>query len=612
MKKIINYIAVLGIAPLFYACDSDLTTATYNETTAKPAVLAEINEAYVLDRNNTGATAIEFTWDAPQMGYNAAVTNNLEMDVKGKNFGDKKVILSALSGTATGVSVTHKDLNNRVLEILKAYSMDEGQVELEFRISSTISEATSAILSNVISTKITPYNNEGKVAAKLTAIESGYVLDKEQPDATALTLNWEPAYVGDDLTPIYKVEMNLEGNNIFNREIVATLKGETSYSFTTAELNNLVIGLLSKYEQEFGVTKVLFRILASSSNTDPQLASEAVETLITPYGESVRIENAPAGINLSSDNLALEWTAGIGENVRYNIEMDLAGKDFVQKMVIATAVEGTTYEVKREELNKWIGYLLFAYDENKTGTVTAADNQDVEFRVCAYSDNNPVAVPSEAARVTVERYILENTSYFEILGYYSSWKDGSGHALRIHDAGDGTFRGMIYHNFLGDWKIYNKGWSGNEWYGKQKQETEVDTSNNNAATLYSPGADLPNFNTPCWYLTFTSSTHELQWYRPANKWSIVGNFGSGGTVQEMYPMNDDTNYWLETTVDMEQGATWFIRSDINDAENITPAKGVKGNFCKKDDTQFMVSEAGNYTIKWYFNYADPFIIVTKN
>ena len=79
----------------------------------------------------------------------------------------------------------------------------------------------------------------------------------------------------------------------------------------------------------------------------------------------------------------------------------------------------------------------------------------------------------------------------------------------------------------------------------------------------------------------------------------------------MYPMNDTSNYWLETTVDMQQGATWFIRPNTNTAENITPDK-VDGNFMKKDDTQFMVSEAGNYTIRWYFNYADPFIIVTKN
>ncbi|WP_281695980.1 SusE domain-containing protein [Bacteroides clarus] len=607
MKKIINYIAVLGIAPLFYACDSDLTTATYNETTAKSAVLAEINEAYVLDRNNTGATAIEFTWDAPQMGYNAAVTNNLEMDVKGKNFGDKKVILSALSGTATGVSVTHKDLNNRVLEIIKAYSMDEGQVELEFRISSTISEATSAILSNVISTKITPYNNEGKVAAKLTAIESGYVLDKEQPDATALTLNWEPAYVGDDLTPIYKVEMNLEGNNIFNREIVATLKGETSYSFTTAELNNLIIGLLSKYEQEFGVTKVLFRILASSSNTDPQLASEAVETLITPYGESVRIENAPADINLSSDNLALEWTAGIGENVRYNIEMDLAGKDFVQKMVIATAVEGTTYEVKREELNKWIGYLLFAYDENTTGTVTAVDNQDVEFRVCAYSDNNPVAVPSEAVTVQCGRYDESgNISVFEIRGYYNNW--GTTNGLKLYyDSGSNTFSGMIYHNFVGEWLLFKEDWGDQYWKYSSKlegNEGEVQFSKNEAA-------NCPSLTTPCWYFSFNGGSQKLYYRRLSDTWSIVGSSAGKSVVQEMYPMNDTSNYWLETTVDMQQGATWFIRPNTNTAENITPDK-VDGNFMKKDDTQFMVSEAGNYTIRWYFNYADPFIIVTKN
>ncbi|WP_308755970.1 SusE domain-containing protein [uncultured Bacteroides sp.] len=603
MKNIINYIAVLGIAPLFWACDSDLETATYDETAAKPAVLAAINESYVLDRNNTGATAIEFTWEAPQMGYNAAVTNNLEMDVKGKDFGDKKVVLSALSGTATSVSVTHKDLNDRVLEILKAYNMDEGQVELEFRISSTISEAASAILSNVISTKVTPYNNEGKVAAKLAAIEGSYVLDETQPDATALTLNWEPAYVGDDLTPIYKVEINLEENNIFNREIVATLKGETSYSFTTAELNNLVIGLLSKYEQEFGTAKVLFRILASSSSTDPQLASEAVETLLTPYGESVQI-NAPANVDLSTDDLTLTWTAGTGENMRYNIEMDLAGKDFAQKMVVATAVEGTTYDVNREELNKWIGYLQFVYDENTTGKVTATESRDVEFRVCAYSDNNPVPVPSEAVTVACRRYYEENEDIFLVNGDYNGWNTING--LKLYNTGNNIFSGMIYHNFLGKWLLYKGDWNDKWW----KYASEL--KNNEGEVQFSKDAsNCPSLTTPCWYFSFNGDNQKLYYKKPANTWSVSGQSGSNTFAQSMYPLNDDNNYWLETSMDMQQGTTWIISSDIDSAENITPNK-VNGNFMKKDDAHFLIPETGNYTIKWYFNYAEPFIVIIKN
>lgn len=605
MKNIINYIAVLGIAPLFWACDSDLETATYDETAAKPAVLAAINESYVLDRNNTGATAIEFTWEAPQMGYNAAVTNNLEMDVKGKDFGDKKVVLSALSGTATSVSVTHKDLNNRVLEILKAYNMDEGQVELEFRISSTISEAASAILSNVISTKVTPYNNEGKVAAKLAAIEGSYVLDETQPDATALTLNWEPAYVGDDLTPIYKVEINLEENNIFNREIVATLKGETSYSFTTAELNNLVIGLLSKYEQEFGAAKVLFRILASSSSTDPQLASEAVETLITPYGESVQI-NAPASVDLSTDDLTLTWTAGTGENMRYNIEMDLAGKDFAQKMVVATAVEGTTYDVNREELNKWIGYLQFVYDENTTGKVTANESRDVEFRVCAYSDNNPVPVPSEAVTVACGRYYEENEDFIIICGYYNAWSNSP--SLKLYNVGGTEYKGLIYHNFLGSFKL--KQISPEKWWGRE----DFDENWGNT-WLNVGGGDESNLSlqSVCYNLTFNSAddSRMFYWPRPANTWSVSGQSSSNTFAQSMYPLNDDNNYWLETSMDMQQGTTWIISSDIDSAENITPDK-VNGNFMKKDDAHFLIPETGNYTIKWYFNYAEPFIVIIKN
>lgn len=604
MKKIINYIAVLGIAPLFCACDSDLATTTYNETAVKPALLTAINESYVLDRNNTGATAIKFTWEAPQMGYNAAVTNNLEMDVKGKNFSDKKIVLSALSSTATSVSVTHKDLNNRVLEILKTYNMDESQVELEFRISSTISDAASAILSNVISTKIIPYNNEGKIAAKLSEIEHSYVLDNAQSDATALILNWEPAYVGDDLIPTYKVEINLEGDNIFNREIVATLKGETSYSFTTADLNNLVISLLSRYEQKFGTVKVLFRILASASSTDPQLASEAVETLITPYGESVQMD-APANIDLSTNNLTLTWTVGSGKNMRYNIEMDLAGKSFQQKMVIATAVKETVYNINREDLNKWIGYLLFAHNENTIGKVTATGNQDVEFRICAYSEDNPVAVPSESVTVKCTRYNNEYMNIFELRGYYNNW--GNVNNLKLYfDSKKDTFSGMIYHNFLGEWSLFKEDWDDPYW----KYASEL-KGNEGEVQFSKDEANCPSLTTPCWYFSFDGSTQKLYYKKPANSWSISGQSGNNTFTQSMYPLNDDNNYWLETNMNMQQGTTWIISSDIDSAENITPDK-VNGNYMKKDNTHFLIPETGNYTIKWYFNYAEPFIIIIKN
>lgn len=604
MKKIINYIVVLGIAPLFCACDSDLATTTYNETAVKPAVLTAINESYVLDRNNTGATAIKFTWETPQMGYNAAVTNNLEMDVKGKNFSDKKIVLSALSSTATSVSVTHKDLNNRVLEILKTYNMDESQVELEFRISSTISDAASAILSNVISTKITPYNNEGKIAAKLSEIEHSYVLDNAQPDATALILNWKPAYVGDDLIPTYKVEINLEGDNIFNREIVATLKGETSYSFTTADLNNLVISLLSKYEQKFGTVKVLFRILASASSTDPQLASEAVKTLITPYGESVQM-NAPANIDLSTNNLTLTWTVGSGKNMRYNIEMDLAGKSFQQKMVIATAVKETVYNINREDLNKWIGYLLFAHNENTIGKVTAIGNQDVEFRICAYSEDNPVAVPSESVTVKCTRYNNEDINIFELRGYYNNWENVNSLKL-YYDSKKDTFSGMIYHNFLGEWLLFKEDWDDKYW----KYASEL-KGNEGEVQFSKDEANCPSLTTPCWYFSFDGSTQKLYYKKPANSWSISGQSGNNTFTQSMYPLNDDNNYWLETNMNMQQGTTWIISSDIDSAENITPDK-VNGNYMKKDNTHFLIPETGNYTIKWYFNYAEPFIIIIKN
>lgn len=369
-------------------------------------------------------------------------------------------------------------------------------------------------------------------------------------------------------------------------------------------MNNLVISLLSRYEQKFGTVKVLFRILASASSTDPQLASEAVETLITPYGESVQMD-APANIDLSTNNLTLTWTVGSGKNMRYNIEMDLAGKSFQQKMVIATAVKETVYNINREDLNKWIGYLLFAHNENTIGKVTATGNQDVEFRICAYSEDNPVAVPSESVTVKCTRYNNEYMNIFELRGYYNNW--GNVNNLKLYfDSKKDTFSGMIYHNFLGEWSLFKEDWDDPYW----KYASEL-KGNEGEVQFSKDEANCPSLTTPCWYFSFDGSTQKLYYKKPANSWSISGQSGNNTFTQSMYPLNDDNNYWLETNMNMQQGTTWIISSDIDSAENITPDK-VNGNYMKKDNTHFLIPETGNYTIKWYFNYAEPFIIIIKN
>ena len=62
---------------------------------------------------------------------------------------------------------------------------------------------------------------------------------------------------------------------------------------------------------------------------------------------------------------------------------------------------------------------------------------------------------------------------------------------------------------------------------------------------------------------------------------------------------------VETMLEYNVSAAAEIEDDI--------APGaVEGEFEDAGDGNFKVSEAGNYTIKWYFNKVTPKIIVVKN
>lgn len=61
---------------------------------------------------------------------------------------------------------------------------------------------------------------------------------------------------------------------------------------------------------------------------------------------------------------------------------------------------------------------------------------------------------------------------------------------------------------------------------------------------------------------------------------------------------------------MPAGNKWKIRPEEKWEDDIAPG-AVEGEFEDAGDGNFKVSEAGNYTIKWYFNKVTPKIIVVK-
>ncbi len=158
MKKVFSYISAFSFALAFNACESNLDTVTYDASQAKPAVLAAPEASYVLDAQKSDEVVFTLKWTEPDMGYQAAVTNNVELDFAGNGFAQKKIVASVNKGGE--YALTHNDLNNLLLGLLEDAGMEVAPVNVEFRISSSLSGAVAAVYSNSVSTQITPFVGE--------------------------------------------------------------------------------------------------------------------------------------------------------------------------------------------------------------------------------------------------------------------------------------------------------------------------------------------------------------------------------------------------------------------------------------------------------------------
>lgn len=159
--KLFKYVFALGASAfLLSACDSDLDTVTYVESESQPAVLSNIDASYVLEAKNVDATAIQFNWTAPKVNYQAAITTELEMDMKGKSFAGAGKQVLASQNTGLNVTISVGALNKALIKMLESYEMDLAAVDVEFRLSSHVAATVNPFYSNVISTNVTPYSDD--------------------------------------------------------------------------------------------------------------------------------------------------------------------------------------------------------------------------------------------------------------------------------------------------------------------------------------------------------------------------------------------------------------------------------------------------------------------
>lgn len=161
MKKILNYISVLGVALGFCACESDLETTTFDASTAKAAVLEALPETnYELESRNSENIAFTLKWEAPDLGYQAAATNNIEIDVANNDFANARTIASLSNSTQQDITVGN--LNSAILQILKTHGIEDdlSARDYEIRINTSISQAATSIYSNSLTINVKPYSSD--------------------------------------------------------------------------------------------------------------------------------------------------------------------------------------------------------------------------------------------------------------------------------------------------------------------------------------------------------------------------------------------------------------------------------------------------------------------
>lgn len=159
--KILKYFSVIVLSMFFSACESNLEKVVFDHNVATPVSIKEIAPSYILDALKAEETVLTLSWTNPNMnlsnGSYVAVTNNIQMDIAGKDFANSTT-LAATTGTTNTLNITNSELNNQILSLLNTYNMELQSIDVEIRIASTISEASVPVLSNVIKTNITPYS----------------------------------------------------------------------------------------------------------------------------------------------------------------------------------------------------------------------------------------------------------------------------------------------------------------------------------------------------------------------------------------------------------------------------------------------------------------------
>ena len=320
--------------------------------------------------------------------------------------------------------------------------------------------------------------------------------------------------------------------------------------------------------------------------------------------------------NASANVFTLNWTApdmGLQVAVTNVLQMDIDGHDFANAATLVTETErtNTSYTAVASELNANIQTLLATYGLE---TPTAPEDAlTMNFRLISFiSSSASDTLYSDVLNLRVLPYEGEAVyPSISVRGDYNGWNWNNCQKLYSPND-DHVYTGMIYFDGKAQngWKFCGaEDWSVDNW----GVGAEVVTEGTNI--LVSGGSDIKAYSHNSYWMEFNNKTGELKVSQACDSWGVVGDhngWGSGDT-QMTLAVDENNEAYLTATLDMPAGNTWKIRPDEKWENDKGPAQlEFEGDVADNGDGNFIANEAGNYTIKWYFNKVTPHMTVTKN
>ncbi|TYP97821.1 uncharacterized protein DUF5019 [Sphingobacterium allocomposti] len=170
-----------------------------------------------------------------------------------------------------------------------------------------------------------------KAGASLQASVSSIVLTKEHADETALVLQWKPADFGFQAAVTNILQVGVKGKNFEGAREVALTAGDSSYSFTTLELNTLLLAMELPVDE---ATDLELRLKSTISPTFTELYSNVLPLSATPYAaiSFLYVPGAYQGWAIeTAESLISPTSNGVYTGIIYFPEGDLEFKVTTQR-----------------------------------------------------------------------------------------------------------------------------------------------------------------------------------------------------------------------------------------------------------------------------------------